>query len=95
MTTTIKKEKVVRQKMAKSASVAGKAMQLQDGHNNNRINNGSQKALVSDDMYTDGQVNRLPKELILRIFSFLDLVALCRCASVCKVSFNYIGGDVA
>lgn len=26
----------------------------------------------------------LPKELILRIFSFLDIVSLCRCAQVCK-----------
>lgn len=28
---------------------------------------------------------KLPKELIIRIFSYLDLVSLCRCAQVSKV----------
>lgn len=26
----------------------------------------------------------LPRELIIRIFSYLDIVALCRCAQVCR-----------
>ncbi|KAI6241499.1 Leucine Rich repeat-containing domain protein [Aphelenchoides fujianensis] len=31
-------------------------------------------------------INRvLPKELILRIFSYLDIVSLCRCAQVCRI----------
>ncbi|CAG0924558.1 unnamed protein product, partial [Notodromas monacha] len=33
----------------------------------------------------DALINRkLPKELLLRIFSHLDVVTLCRCARVCK-----------
>lgn len=28
---------------------------------------------------------KLPKELLLRIFSFLDVVTLCRCAQVSRV----------
>lgn len=34
----------------------------------------------------------LPKELILKIFSFLDIVSLCRCAQVCKY-WNQIALD--
>lgn len=30
---------------------------------------------------------KLPKELLIRIFSFLDIITLCRCAQVCKVIF--------
>ncbi|KAI6235604.1 Leucine Rich repeat-containing domain protein [Aphelenchoides besseyi] len=31
-------------------------------------------------------INRvLPKELLLRIFSYLDIVSLCRCAQVCRI----------
>ena len=30
---------------------------------------------------------KLPKELIIRIFSFLDVVSRCRCAQVSKVNF--------
>lgn len=33
---------------------------------------------------TDLINSMLPKELILKIFSFLDIVSLCRCAQVCK-----------
>lgn len=29
---------------------------------------------------------KLPKELLLRIFSYLDVVSLCRCAQVSKVT---------
>uniref|UniRef100_A0A8W8NHH2 F-box domain-containing protein n=1 Tax=Magallana gigas TaxID=29159 RepID=A0A8W8NHH2_MAGGI len=33
----------------------------------------------------DSAINKkLPKELLLRIFSFLDVVSLCRCARVSK-----------
>ena len=33
-----------------------------------------------------GNINtRLPKELLLRVFSYLDIVTLCRCARVCRV----------
>lgn len=39
--------------------------------------NESSKALIE---------TKLPKELILRIFSFLDVVSLCRSAQVSKVS---------
>lgn len=35
---------------------------------------------------------KLPKELILRIFSFLDIVSLCRCAQVSK-SWNVLALD--
>lgn len=35
---------------------------------------------------------KLPKELLLRIFSFLDVVALCRCAQVSK-SWNLLALD--
>lgn len=28
---------------------------------------------------------KLPKELLLRIFSFLDVTSLCRCAQVSKI----------
>jgi hypothetical protein len=28
---------------------------------------------------------KLPKELLIRIFSYLDIVSLCRCAQVSKV----------
>ena len=34
----------------------------------------------------DALINKkLPKELLLKIFSFLDVVSLCRCAQVAKV----------
>ena len=35
---------------------------------------------------------RLPKELLLRIFSFLDVVSLCRCAQVSK-AWNMLALD--
>lgn len=35
---------------------------------------------------------KLPKELILRIFSYLDVVSLCRCAQVSK-SWNVLALD--
>jgi F-box/leucine-rich repeat protein 2/20 len=31
---------------------------------------------------------KLPKELLLRIFSFLDYQSLCRCAQVSKVNIS-------
>lgn len=34
---------------------------------------------------------KLPKELIIRIFSYLDIVSLCRCAQVCKVISIFFG----
>ena len=35
------------------------------------------------DLPDDAPINKmLPKELLLRIFSFLDVVSLCRCAQV-------------
>ena len=35
-------------------------------------------------------INRkLPKELLLRIFSHLDVVSLCRCAQVCYKKLNF------
>jgi hypothetical protein len=35
---------------------------------------------------------KLPKELLIRIFSYLDVVTLCRCAQVSKVTcrFEYV-----
>lgn len=35
---------------------------------------------------------KLPKELLLRIFSYLDVVSLCRCAQVSK-SWNVLALD--
>lgn len=35
---------------------------------------------------------KLPKELLLRIFSFLDVVTLCRCAQVSR-SWNVLALD--
>ena len=36
-------------------------------------------------------INRkLPRELIIRVFSYLDIVSLCRSACVSKVSGNYM-----
>uniref|UniRef100_A0ACB8FTU1 F-box/LRR-repeat protein 2 n=1 Tax=Sphaerodactylus townsendi TaxID=933632 RepID=A0ACB8FTU1_9SAUR len=35
---------------------------------------------------------KLPKELLLRIFSFLDIITLCRCAQVSK-SWNILALD--
>lgn len=35
---------------------------------------------------------KLPKELLLRIFSFLDVVSLCRCAQVSK-AWNVLALD--
>jgi hypothetical protein len=32
--------------------------------------------------------NTLPRELLLRIFSFLDVISITRCAQVCKVNFT-------
>ncbi|KRZ15298.1 F-box/LRR-repeat protein 2 [Trichinella pseudospiralis] len=41
----------------------------------------------------EGLVNRkLPEELILRIFSYLDIVSLCRCAQVCR-TWNILALD--
>ncbi|XP_070184697.1 F-box/LRR-repeat protein 20-like, partial [Littorina saxatilis] len=42
-----------------------------------------------DDSYIN---KKLPKELVLRIFSFLDVVTLCRCAQVCK-TWNLLALD--
>uniref|UniRef100_A0A3Q3IXZ3 F-box domain-containing protein n=1 Tax=Monopterus albus TaxID=43700 RepID=A0A3Q3IXZ3_MONAL len=36
---------------------------------------------------------KLPKELLLRIFSFLDVVTLCRCAQVSRVIWNVLALD--
>ncbi|KAL8165558.1 UNVERIFIED_CONTAM: F-box/LRR-repeat protein 2 [Gekko kuhli] len=45
---------------------------------------------VSDD---EALINKkLPKELLLRIFSFLDIITLCRCAQVSK-SWNILALD--
>lgn len=41
----------------------------------------------------EAMINRkLPKELLLRIFSYLDVVSLCRCAQVSK-SWNILALD--
>ncbi|ERE75854.1 F-box/LRR-repeat protein 2 [Cricetulus griseus] len=41
----------------------------------------------------DGLINKkLPKELLLRIFSFLDIVTLCRCAQISK-AWNILALD--
>ncbi|XP_003368243.1 F-box/LRR-repeat protein 2 [Trichinella spiralis] len=41
----------------------------------------------------EGLMNRkLPEELILRIFSYLDIVSLCRCAQVCR-TWNILALD--
>lgn len=45
-------------------------------HHNNHDNNND-RSLIN---------RKLPKELLLRIFSYLDVVTLCRCAQVSKVS---------
>lgn len=44
-------------------------------------------------MEDDSLINqKLPKELLLRIFSFLDIISLCRCAQVSK-SWNLLALD--
>uniref|UniRef100_A0A9L0K9P5 F-box domain-containing protein n=1 Tax=Equus asinus TaxID=9793 RepID=A0A9L0K9P5_EQUAS len=41
----------------------------------------------------EGLINKkLPKELLLRIFSFLDIVTLCRCAQISK-AWNILALD--
>ncbi|OTF79371.1 hypothetical protein BLA29_011813 [Euroglyphus maynei] len=46
-----------------------------------------------DHDYDQSLINRkLPKELLLRIFSYLDVVTLCRCAQVSK-SWNVLALD--
>lgn len=49
--------------------------------------NGNSTNNNGNDSQDDALINKkLPKELLLRIFSFLDVVSLCRCAQVSKVS---------
>ena len=42
--------------------------------------------LASPNVEIDFINKKLPKELIIRIFSYLDIISLCRCAQVSKVS---------
>uniref|UniRef100_A0A8C0JDB9 F-box and leucine rich repeat protein 2 n=1 Tax=Chelonoidis abingdonii TaxID=106734 RepID=A0A8C0JDB9_CHEAB len=44
-------------------------------------------------LFDEAPINKkLPKELLLRIFSFLDIVTLCRCAQVSK-AWNVLALD--
>ncbi|XP_013390180.1 F-box/LRR-repeat protein 20-like [Lingula anatina] len=52
-------------------------------HHSNHVKTKSELSQVSVD--EDALLNKkLPKELLLRIFSYLDVVTLCRCAQVAK-----------
>lgn len=47
-------------------------------------------AYNKDHDYDQSLINRkLPKELLLRIFSYLDVITLCRCAQVSKVIIKF------
>ena len=44
---------------------------------------------TSKDILEIEMINKiLPKELLIRVFSYLDVVSLCRCAQVSKVKFR-------
>lgn len=47
------------------------------------------KVLADDEALIN---KKLPKELLLRIFSFIDVVSLCRCAQVSK-AWNVLALD--
>ncbi|XP_015761374.1 PREDICTED: F-box/LRR-repeat protein 20-like [Acropora digitifera] len=57
-------------------------------HHHSRANSRSRFELYNFNTNEDQALinKKLPKELILRIFSFLDVVTLCRCAQVSKVT---------
>ncbi len=50
-------------------------------------NSNSSKRHVKPDIDLINKM--LPRELILRCFSYLDIVSLCRCAQVSKVKLNH------
>jgi hypothetical protein len=54
--------------------------------NHSTIMNTQQEQIIEEN--TCLLDKKLPKELILRIFSFLDYQSLCRCAQVSKVKIN-------
>lgn len=56
-------------------------------HHHSRANSRSRFELYNFNTNEDQALinKKLPKELILRIFSFLDVVTLCRCAQVSKL----------
>ncbi|XP_066929041.1 F-box/LRR-repeat protein 2-like [Clytia hemisphaerica] len=62
----------------------------------NKVSNGVHKNKRLEGYFEDaatGLINKkLPKELLLRVFSFLDIVALCRCAQVSK-AWNLLALD--
>jgi hypothetical protein len=57
---------------------------VQSNNLDGKLNNGD---LVNCDIPPEiDMINKkLPKELIIRIFSYLDIIDLCRCAQVSKV----------
>lgn len=56
--------------------------------NNSTIMNTQEEQLLDEN--TCLLDKKLPKELLLRIFSFLDYQSLCRCAQVSKVNINHL-----
>jgi hypothetical protein len=54
--------------------------------NNSTIMNPQEQQLVDENICLLDK--NLPKELLLRIFSFLDYQSLCRCAQVSKVKYK-------
>ncbi len=62
---------------------------LENGDENTTENGGvALENGLNEPPETDIIDKKLPRELIIRIFSFLDTVSLCRCAQVSKVIFN-------
>jgi len=61
---------------------------------NGQVNNNIQKKITRVFAeFDEALINRrLPKELLLRIFSYLDVVSLCRCAQVSK-AWNVLALD--
>ena len=55
-----------------------------DPNNPNKID--EEKEIIEVDLIN----KKLPKELIIRIFSFLGVVSRCRCAQVSKVALTII-----
>ncbi|KAL3080734.1 hypothetical protein niasHT_034684 [Heterodera trifolii] len=62
-------------------------------HNNHSQSNGHRRNTSSQHMPSAALINRiLPTELILRVFSYLDITSLGRCAQVCR-TWNKLAMD--
>jgi hypothetical protein len=63
---------------------------LKKAEGNEAVKDGvetNENALLTEQLVEPDLINSvLPKELILRIFSFLDVISVTRCSRVCKVS---------